>query len=384
MPPSPKTERFIGYLILLVVSGVIFVLCAVQCQAQLVSAEREAAFRQLLPEVETDEYQEMLDDPELLFYDDRSRPKVYQNMASVHAASYNISGGRHPYGNGNYEMPWGETAGTHLNDDIWSYKAIWLPKREDGTRWPIVWWQDIDHSRRIRLGESRRIIRWRFPRNTTVFEFLVWRHGGYDWPFVALARDIEIPGQMHGIAAFQPCATLESYRTAVVELLGDPKAEEHMRQIRYTEPERIADVHGRFSETTRVMVLPRIGEDVARKLLSRRWELSIDTGFRPTGPGSLQIVPPRFRHSHVERTRESCARCHSDTLVNVSFFQPRVDWYGCLRGSDGIFSFYPFDYRCASHTGFNKPIRMDQRLIDAGIVAKRNRSEHPAEVYGKN
>jgi hypothetical protein len=32
MPPSPKTERFIGYLILLVVSGVIFVLCAVQCQ----------------------------------------------------------------------------------------------------------------------------------------------------------------------------------------------------------------------------------------------------------------------------------------------------------------------------------------------------------------
>jgi hypothetical protein len=354
----------------------------VEANAQLVSAEREAAFRQLLPEVETDEHSEMLAG-KLLFWDDHSRPKTYQNMGHVHDPTYNISGGRDPFGNGNYERPWGETAGTVDTPDVWSFKFLHLPAREDGRHHPVVYYTSHDSSRVVRLGESRRVIRWRFPKNATIGEVLVWRYSdGHDWPFVLLLREIETPGGEHGIAAFQPCATLASYQAAVAGQLGAAAASEHIKQIRWTKPVRMRDRHGRLDETKRVMVLPPVSEDVARRLLSRRWELSIDEDFRPAGPGGLHIVPSNFRHSHVERTRESCTRCHQDTLVNVSAFQSRRDWYGNIRGSDKIFSFHPFDMRCASRNGFNLRVRMDRRLVEAEIIERYNPSKHPQSVYG--
>jgi hypothetical protein len=65
----------------------------------------------------------------------------------------------------------------------------------------------------------------------------------------------------------------------------------------------------------------------------------------------------------------------------VREFEPRRDWYGRIRGSDGIFSFHPFAPESISHNGSGLPVRLNPRLVEAGIVEPYDAGRHPASLY---
>ncbi len=74
-------------------------------------------------------------------------------------------------------------------------------------------------------------------------------------------------------------------------------------------------------------------------------------------------------------------RCHSTTNQSVRTFDARRDWYGRIRGSDGIFSFHPFALESISSNGFAAPVRMRAELISSGVIAEYNPQTHQANKY---
>jgi len=83
-------------------------------------------------------------------------------------------------------------------------------------------------------------------------------------------------------------------------------------------------------------------------------------------------------------------KCHTTTNKFVDNFGPTIDqdkqirdWYGRVQGSDGIFSFHPFDPACISYNGFNGQMRLRPALLECGLVESYNSKKHSDEVYAK-
>ena len=106
----------------------LFLVCV--ASAQLV--EDDELFYQLLPRVEDPGTQALFDDRELFFYTPAEIPPAFQSGARVHAVNTPA------ISNGNVHLPWSHTAGLHLCTDFATFKGIHLPRREDGSLYPIV------------------------------------------------------------------------------------------------------------------------------------------------------------------------------------------------------------------------------------------------------
>ena len=57
------------------------------------------------------------------------------------------------------------------------------------------------------------------------------------------------------------------------------------------------------------------------------------------------------------------------------------DWYGRIRGSDGIFSFHPFDPSCISYNGYEQQARLRDEFVEGGLIERYDSSKHPSEHY---
>jgi hypothetical protein len=78
---------------------------------------------------------------------------------------------------------------------------------------------------------------------------------------------------------------------------------------------------------------------------------------------------------------ESYARCHRSTNVPARAFNRSRDWYGRVRGSDGIFSFHPFDPARISYNGYSRGVALWQSLIDVGVIDRYDPARHPSARY---
>jgi len=141
--------------------------------------------------------------------------------------------------------------------------------------------------------------------------------------------------------------------------------EEYYKQVDFKEtdfePATFPSSHGIFTAHSRVESLPAISKATVRHLLGRpfssakgkTWVRSSETGasYAPTTKAGFHIVPKDYDGALIEVSKESCMKCHQTTAKHASDFQPGRDWYGRVRGSDGIFSFHAFDSRHVSHGG---------------------------------
>ena len=74
-------------------------------------------------------------------------------------------------------------------------------------------------------------------------------------------------------------------------------------------------------------------------------------------------------------------RCHNTTNESVRNFDAGRDWYGRIRGSDGIFSFHPFAPHSISGNGYPTQVQMRSELISTGVIAQYNPQIHVASKY---
>ena len=60
---------------------------------------------------------------------------------------------------------------------------------------------------------------------------------------------------------------------------------------------------------------------------------------------------------------------------------PKREWYGRFRGSDGDFSFSPFAPQSISHNGASLKVIMNKLLVAAGVLEKYDAGKHAEERY---
>ena len=103
--------------------------------------------------------------------------------------------------------------------------------------------------------------------------------------------------------------------------------------------------------------------------------------YAPTTETGFSIVPAKYDAGFVQVDRTSCMRCHDSVAKSVREFNPGRDWYGHIRGSDGIFSFHPFAPESVSDNGIGRSVKMRGELEKTGVIAKYDPDKHSPRVY---
>ncbi|HEY4308383.1 MAG TPA: hypothetical protein VGN12_02925 [Pirellulales bacterium] len=369
---------------------------------RLMPEKSEKRLRDYLPKVADPEVQAIFEDPQLIVYTDREMPKAYQfwngQMPGVHRASYNISAnGSEPFGNGNREFPWGAPAGTHRAKNVWSFRFLRLPRDEEGKIHPVVWY----HTRQV--GDGQKGYGWRFPAGAVVGEVLMMRGtDGRDYCFEVRVRFREVDDW--AVDVFRPFPRSEDLADRIKELRPEWEKAENLKSAvslltsATNLPERkLVDSHPRksFQQSMGVYVLPSLEDDqLVRELLTETtfksalgnpWSEGANgpVAAAPTTEASFHIVPAKYDAGFVEVDRASCMRCHQTVNQPVSKFEAGRDWYGRIRGSDGIFSFHPFDPNSISGNGYPVPVRMRSELVSAGVIEQYDAKKHDKLRYAQ-
>lgn len=370
-------------------------------QFSLMSKAKEARLRGLLPKIDDAAISEVLADDGLLLYTEEEMPRVYQfwdgMLEGVHRASYNISAnGSEPFGNGNREFPWSTPAGLHRATGVTSFRFLWLPRGEDGKRLPVVWY------RRNLTGDGRMGYAWTFPQGAIVGEVLCTRApDGKDYAFELRIRRRELNDW--GVDVFRPFAASEDLAERIKEIRPNWYGEEklaafvaHLTEPRELPGMRLVDQQPRtraFEQRMGIDSLPALDDDTLvaellttttfRSALGATWKFGTN-GTRtaaPTTSAKFHIVPANYDAGFVDVDRVSCIRCHETVNQNVSRFNAGRDWYGRIRGSDGIFSFNPFSHDSISDNGYGRRVRMRGDLQTAGLLERYDPAKHPVALY---
>ncbi len=369
---------------------------------RLMSPQREATFRKFLPKVDDADVQAILDDPSLILYTDQEMPECYQiwdgQLPGLHSVSYNISADNgEPYGNGNIEFPWGHPAGTHRAANVTSFRFVRLPKDANGKVMPITWY------RKHLSGDSAQGYAWVYPVGTVFGEVLTMKAPwGTSYTFEMRLR-VRENGDWN-VDVYRPFPTAEDLSHRIKELRPEwsknaqlAKLVKHLDSPVKMQKRVLADNHpGRvIYQTMGVDTLPPAGDDalVVKLLTQTTFQSALGSTWRkstnglhtcaPTTTARFHVVPANYDAGFIEADRVSCRRCHETTNRHVRDFQAGRDWYGRVRGSDGIFSFHPFDPSSISHNGYGGTPQMRSELVRGGLLERFNPNRHSSRVYNR-
>jgi hypothetical protein len=366
--------------------------------------EDQQLYKQFLPRVSSREIQTVLTSPDLWIYTPEITP-AYQDwqgaLQGVHSPFYNISADqpRELFGNANREFPWGHPFGTHSAKGVRSFQFMLLPKKAESGELraesqkakvrrlsalgsplsaktlPIVWyWTGQTYS-------------WVFPTGTYVGEVLLVRDGrGYDHTFELRIRkrlldkwivDVFRPYPNAGSLAkkLARMGKMGSQLTLLDRWFQEPVLGDIIA-LKSRHPEKTA-----FAAKGRQAFLPEFEEATVKELLRAEFHSCRDEEwlpgiFAPTTEAPFHVVPAGYTGGLVEVSRQSCMRCHRDTNQPVDAFERFRDWYGRVRGSDGIFTFHPFDPASISHNGVPLAVKMNADLAKRGIIARFDSEVH--------
>lgn len=367
----------------------------------LMSAAKERELRKHLPRVSDQRIQVVLDDPQLVLYTEEEMPRAYQqwvgDLQGIHRADYNISANdSEPFGNGNREFPWSHPAGTHRSRGVSSFRFLWLPRDDEGRRLPVVWY------RKQLRGDTTTGYAWTYPVGAMVGEVLILQGpDGRGYTFEMRLRIREIGAW--GVDVFRPYPEAKDLAGRIKELRPEWSEDpDLLRSVKHLEEPARLRMHtlsdrqpGRktFHQRMGLDVLPAIEDDglVAELLTDTTFDSALGLNWRdgaggmrtaaPTTLAGFHVVPPNYDAAFIEVDSVSCLRCHETVNQGVNEFDAGRDWYGRIRGSDGIFSFHPFALESISGNGYGSGVRMRAELESAGIIARYDRSRHPRSIY---
>lgn len=391
----------IAIALVLLLSGV----ANAQKQPQLMSAEKEAALRASIPPIDNEELAKKLDEATLYTPDEMPPAMQSQSLAGgqgegvthfesiyVHKNGFDNQG---LFTNPNREFPWQFPGGTDRNHDVQkTFKAFWLPRKDDGSFWPVVIFREhLERSNAVNMP-SPLGYRWLFPRGTVFFEVLTMEFGDgylYTWEVRARVRyddtwDVDL---------FRPFPTRESLVDAIREARGSDHpaiAALAPRRLQRTTLEDRRHPNRAFKEQGAEYVLPRIESSLIRELLTtatfktalgEEWASDgLAVAYSPTTKERIEsIVPPGYLGAFIRTDSIGCASCHETTLRPADAFENR-DWYERTRGDDGIFSWHPVSLSSIGRANAaRRPVQYREEFVRAGMIELYDSAAHPATMY---
>lgn len=358
----------------------------------LSSLSSSTAEAQQFPE----DLQKILSSPRIIYYD---MPEAFQfasgnqPRSTVFYAGHNFSASkpREPTGN-SFEFPWRHPGGTDLipTNNVSSRKFLLLPDTISDSRVtntsssgtdtintrsnsgissmdPVVYFTKR-MPRRFSPGFSD-VTAWVFPVDTVVGEILSFDNGTI---YEIRTRTREIDDW--AVDIFRPFTTYQELDEAGLDY---SLVKQHVTD---------ADSHDTLAfdvRTETFAISTPLTERQSRELLTNATFRSVlGSNFSYTqNVSDYHIIPRNTFFAVLGTSRESCSRCHKDTLADVNNFNNGRDWYGRVRGSDGIFSFHPFAPQNISRNGGSVPVALNQELISRRIIAPYNPAIHPQTKY---
>lgn len=347
------------HMITSLVLGIIPIICSADENFKLISKERHEILSSHIPDSKDGILQKIRNDKRLLIYTEKEMPKAYQDwnagaLHGIHSPSYNISAAKpkEKFGNPNVEFPWGKPAGTELvsDDNISSFKFLLLPRNES-----------IKITRKYLAGDSRPSYTWEFPKGTIIGEVL--QHYYEDNYYTFEVRIRKKDDNEWKSNAYRPFATLKEFANFCKENKHDLYY--HDKQVQQSHQVFKGDVVTTSLEEIPLSLVKKSLKQDFVNVLGQEWH---NDAHAPTTDAKFHIVPKNYQAATIAVSSNSCMRCHETTLKHASELEPFRDWYGRVRGSDGIFSFHPFDPSCISHTGIYQGVEIRKSLIDNGVV----------------
>ncbi len=369
-------------------------------RVQWMSEAKRKELRSLFPPVLDDELYALLLNPRLILYTEAELPPAYQEwdgaLQGVHSVHYNISADNNePYGNGNIEFPWGAPAGTHRAQSVSTFRFLWLPEDAEGRIQPVVWYRKRFRDD-VSMGWG-----WTFPVGAVVGEVLLMKTPeGERLPFELRVR-IRQKGDW-GVNVYRPFPTAGHLAQRIKELRADWESHpelvafmQHLETPRELERRLLEDAHPNrvFRQAMGVDELPPLEDaELVKQLLTetpfqsslgQAWRVGTNGEFTvaPTTQAAFHVVPANYDGGFIDVDADSCMRCHETVNQHVRRFQFSRDWYGRVRGSDGIFSFHPFSRGSISHNGYGTGVSMRSELISAGVLEEYDPERHSKAVY---
>ncbi len=385
---------------------------AAQEPFRLMTPEQDAGYRKLFPNVKDQTLKQILTDKRLILYTNAELPKAHQDwegsMQGVLDSSFNISANRsEPKGNGNKEFPWETPAGVHLSGDaVHGVRGLLLPK-VDGHVLPVAYFptEKYVYGTRIIGGVQtafdpaafREGWAWTFPKGTVLVEILFQRDAeGYDHVFEIRTRTRSLEKWV--VNAHRPFPTALSLVEAIKQRprwKDDAKLVQlvnHLRSPLESESFTLVDAQPDqkvFDQHRQVDVLPAISQKVVGELLDEAtfqpalgvtWRgEGADAPHAPTTKADFHVVPKNYTAGFIDVSSKSCMQCHDSTNKPVMEFDVHRDWYGRVRGSDGIFSFHPFEPKTV--TRHTETVTFNAVMARAGIIARFDPSIHREAHY---
>ena len=356
---------------------------------RLLSDDRHEALMQFLPQTE-DRWLGQLKTKNITFYTHQEMPPAYQiwdgHLQGIHSIFYNISADkpRERYGNPNLEMPWKGPAGLDQADNARSINFVVFPDEQ-----PILWWRErLSHD-----THPAGTFRWVYPVGTVFGEILTVRSpAGLDYTFEVRTRTRT--AKAWAVNAFRPFAGPGELVDRIKQL--DPNWKDNEALVKWLNLDEL-NVDQLFNGRPRTIInrkalldpLPPLQPSLVEKLLTQtpfksvlgqswRHSLESDTeAYAPTTEAAFHIVPRNYEGAFLEVSSRKCMTCHDTVAMHANDFQFGRDWYGRVRGSDGIFSFHIFDPSCISGSGFGITPQLRAELLRAGRL-------QPYEDYYKS
>jgi hypothetical protein len=377
-------------------------------QIRLMSEEQDTRLRKLLPWVDDPDIQDILNNPQTVLYTDEEIRPAYQDFTALghylRDPGYNHSGdfrenskGHGNGGNGNVEFPWKSPAGTDNCTNVATFRFFRLPAREGGGFYPVVHWMGMPaYQKQLALHPN---YRWIFPTGTVFGEVLTMRNPQTQQQYTFELRTRTREPDQWAVDVFRPYPAASDLAAAITKLRPQWREDEALSRLMddlgRDRPDRTRTLKSKhlrkvvFEERAGEDTLDAIDPQLVNELLTAgqfRTALGVlwkDDTHAPTTEADWHIVPKGYQAGYIPVDSESCTRCHDSCNKHVSVFEAR-DWYGNVRGSDGIFTWHMFE--AASVAGFElrgagrSPV-IRQDFVRQRVIAEYDAKQHQPPRY---
>lgn len=368
--------RFITSLVVLVAASSLFA----QAPWSYYTPEQEKEIRAKLPTFEDKVLQKRLEKAVLydstvlpgVFFDTRSMQSknsgaAYSDDTDLVRLDFNLSiSAEDPIGNPNNEEPWKNTAG--LPTKYPTIKAILLPEVGDIDVWFA---KDSEHSQRVRS-----MLFWEYPVGTTILEFMQQKFtDGEEMTFnvrqrvkVTKGSGVEHWGKFD---QYRPIRNSQELHRTLFQTPSKATPVFNLEDMRSRHHDLFPD------RKAAVLKLPKLEMKTSKLMLKLPFKSTVGEPWFSDGKVDCDmaetdhedsIVPLGYQGAHFIASKKSCSNCHSETKRYAFDLENPRQWYGYVRGDDGIFSWHPVGNVPGMGQMGRDGVILDERPLRSGRV----------------